>query len=307
VNRNFDELLIRTLVTVIWNIDPPWERNQTGRPAWNPRTIALCCFLKIFLNRTYDGIEAYLKVNHLVRKLIHADDLPGHSVIARGMEKLPMSYIRKVNRRFVLRLRRRGMDVAVDSSGFRLRSSSSWFDIRIRRKSKRRDHIKVHIVIDVETGIIHHFTITGWKGSDSKEFKRLLRYLPRIAKAAGDKAYSSRKNCDIVTEKGGKPYLCFKSNATGRAKGSTAWKVSFQSYSDDEEAWMKEYHVRSIVESVFASIKKCWGSAISSIKGWLKRRELALKVLAYNVKRVLFFNKAEESGIPLWDGRALQS
>jgi len=293
------------MVNVIWNIDPPWERNRMGRPTWNPRIVALCCFLKIFMNRTYDGIEAYLKVNHLVMTLVHVDALPGHSVIARGMDKLPMSYIRNVNRRIIFRLRRRGMDVAVDSSGFRLKTSSTWFDIRIRRKSKRRDHIKLHIVIDVGTGIIHHFTITGWSGSDGKEFKRLLKYLPQIGKAVGDKAYSSRKNCEIVAGKKGKPLLRFKSNATGRAKGSFAWKASFQSFSDDEEGWMTEYHVRSIVESVFACIKKCWGSAIQSIKGWLKRRELAMKVLAYNVKRVLFFDKAEESGIPLWDETAL--
>ena len=90
VNRNFDELLIRTMVNVIWNIDSPWERNRMGRPNWNPRIVALCCFLKILMNRTYDGIEAYLKVNHLVKTLVHVDTLPGHSVIARGMDKLPM-------------------------------------------------------------------------------------------------------------------------------------------------------------------------------------------------------------------------
>ena len=30
-------------------------------------------------------------------------------------------------------MRRRGMDIAVDSSGFSLKTSSKWFDIRIKR------------------------------------------------------------------------------------------------------------------------------------------------------------------------------
>ena len=60
------------------------------------------------------------------------------------------------------------MDVAVDSSGFSLKTSSKWFDIRIKRKSTTRDYIKLHIVIDVDTGIILNFTITDWKGSDTK-------------------------------------------------------------------------------------------------------------------------------------------
>jgi len=56
--------------------------------------------------------------------------------------------------------------------------------------------------MDVETGIILHFTITDWKCSDAKEFKRLIRDLPRIRRAAGDKAYSSRVNCQAVADKG---------------------------------------------------------------------------------------------------------
>ena len=61
------------------------------------------------------------------------------------------------------------MDVAVDSSGFSLKTSSKWFDIRIKRKSEKKDYLKLHIVMDVETGIILHFSITDWKGADSRE------------------------------------------------------------------------------------------------------------------------------------------
>jgi hypothetical protein len=59
-------------------------------------------------------------------------------------------------------MRRRGMDVAVDSSGFSLKTGSKWFDIRIKRESEKRDYIKLPIVIDVDTGIILQYTITDW-------------------------------------------------------------------------------------------------------------------------------------------------
>jgi transposase len=192
------------------------------------------------------------------------------------------------------------MDVVVDSSGFSLKTSSKWFDIRIKRKSNKKDYLKLHIVMDVETGIIPHFTITDWKGSDSKEFQRLIRDLPRLGKVAGDKAYSSRANCQAVADKKGKPFLCFKANATGKAKGYPAWQISFRAYADNPDEWMDEYHIRSIVEAAFSSLKRCWGPDIKSIKGWLKRRELSLKVLAYNVKRVLYIERAKDLGIALW-------
>ena len=72
----------------------------------------------------------------------------------------------------------------------------------------------------------------------------------------------------------------FKANAT--AKATRHGKYHSRRNIDE---WMGEYHIISVVESVFSSIKRCFGPDIKSIKGWLKRRELAIKVLAYNIKR----------------------
>ncbi len=300
VNRNLDKLTILSIISAVRAANAPWERNSVGRPCWGPKVVAVCVFLKIARGRTYDTIESYLKSNPLVAQQLRIEELPGHSVIARGMSKMPMSYIRLISRRITFQMRRRGMNVALDSSGFSLKTSSKWFDIRIKRKSEKKDYIKLHIVIDVDTGIILHFSITDWKSADSKEFKRLIKDLPCLNKVAGDKAYSSRVNCQAVADKKGKPFLCFKANATGKAKGYPAWQISFNAYMDNPKEWMDEYHIRSIVEAVFSSIKRCLGSDIKSIKGWLKRRELAIKVLVYNIKRVLYIKKAEELGIPLW-------
>jgi len=300
VNRDLDRLLILCIIGAVSRANVPWERNSFGRPCWDPRIVAVCCIAKIALSRSYDGIEAYLKSHTFVAQQLHTERLPGHSVIAKGMTEMPTSYIRLISRLVPFQMRRRGMDIAVDSSGFSLKTSSKWFDIRIKRQSNKKDYFKLHIVMDVETGIILHFSITDWKGADSKEFKRLIRDLPRLGKVAGDKAYSSRINCQVVADKKGKPFLCFKANATGKAKGYPAWQIAFKAYTDNPDEWMAEYHIRSIVEAAFSSLKKCWGPDIKSINGWLKRRELTLKVLAYNVKRALYVERAKDLGIPLW-------
>jgi transposase len=301
VNRDLDNLMISCIVQVIKELNPPWESNTIGRPCWNPKIVAVCCFIKIFFYRIYDGTEAYLNANPLVSKFLHMDTLPRHSIIARGMNQLSLSYIRKVSKHITLRLRRRGIDIAIDSTGFSLNTSSKWFDIRIQRISDKKDHIKLHIVIDAESLAILHFTVTDWKTNDSKEFKRLIAYLPRLGKMIADKAYSSRKNCEVVANKKGTPYLAFKTDATAKAKGCSAWKISFRAYNDNSKEWMTDYHIRSVVESVFASFKRCWGSEIRSKKCWLKRRELSIEVVAYNVKRVLYIERAEELGISLWN------
>jgi len=298
VNRNFNELYTRLVIKSVKQIPLPWKMNSKGRKGHDPREVAVGCILKVGFNQTYDGIEAYLKESETFKK--YFDEVPGHTVIHRGMTKLSIRYIRKVMNRVIRSLRRKGMNIAVDSTGFRVRNSSLWYDIRIKRKNTKRDCIKLHLSMDVDTGIIHWFTLTSSKRHDSPEFKNLLKHLPDLGDVFGDKGYSSRNNCQIVANKHGTPYLHFKDNATNKAKGKPAWIISIRAYKKNKEKWLDTYHARSIVESVFSSIKRRWGSFLRSRRKWMQKKELSLKVLSYNIKQVLLVTYAKESKIPLW-------
>ena len=300
VNRNLESLAIRAVVSAVRDTKPPWRRSKFGRRGHKPRNVAVCCILQVLLGKTYESMEAYLKEHSLLRHLLHVDKLPTHSVLHRGMMRISLPYIRRILRKVTCRLRRQGMTVAVDSSGLSLSSSSKWFDIRIRRKNSKKDFLKIHIVVDVETGVILDFTITEGQSGDSPELPRLLRNLPLLAAVLGDKAYSSRLNCRIACGRGAKPYLRFKVNSTGKAKGYKEWAKAFREYKENPEAWLAVYHLRSIVEAVFGSLKRRWGGSLRSVRGWMRRKEAALKVLAYDIKQVLYNERAEATGKGLW-------
>ncbi len=298
VNRHFNQLFITEVITAVHQLPPPWKPCPRGRKGHDPRTVAVCCLLKEGFNLTYDGIEAYLHDSEDLTR--HYRVLPGHSVIHRGMTRLSLPYIRRVMTRVIRSLRRRGMAIAVDSTGFRTRNSSLWYDIRIRRQNTRRDCLKLHVSVDSDTGVIHGFTLSSWRRHDSREFQRLIAPLPTLRCVLGDKALSSRGNCQLVSDKKGVPYLHFRDNATGTAKGKPAWHVSFRAYHQDRRAWLAVYHLRSIVESVFSSIKRRWRSYLVSRKPGMQKKELALKVVSYNVKQVLLVHSAVERQAPLW-------
>jgi transposase len=298
VNRNFNELFTERVIIAVKRLPSPWKQKKTGRKAHDPYEVAVGCILKVGFNQTYDGIEAYLKESNTFKSSF--DDLPGHTVIHRGMSKLSIPYIRNVMNQSVSFLRRKGMNIAVDSTGFRTGNSSIWYDIRIRRKNTKRDCIKLHISMDVDTGIIYWFTITPSKRHDSPELKNLLKHLPDLGDVFGDKGYSSRNNCQLVADKNGVPYLHFKDNATNKAKGKPAWIISIRAYKKNTDQWLNIYHARSIVESVFSSLKRRWGSFLRSRRKWMQKKELSLKVLSYNIKQVLLVTYAKESKIPLW-------
>ena len=64
-------------------------------------------------------------------------------------------------------------------------------------------------------------------------------------------------------------------------------------------SWSCRLRVSEELSSVGCTPKRCLGPDIKSIKGWLKRRELAIKVLAYNIERMLYIKRAKDLGIPL--------
>jgi transposase len=299
VNRDLESLMKRTLVSIVRELPPPWKPKALGRRPHNPRTVAICCMLRIALRHTYESIEAYLRNDQHLKRLMRVERLPGHSVIHRGMDQLTMPYIRRVIRSLVCRLRRAGMNVATDATGFSVTNRSMWFDIRVRRNSSRRECIKLHIAVDVDTGVIHSFTITGATDNDAPQFPRLVGDLPSLGNVMADAAYSSYNNLRLVTEKGGEPYIRFRKYATGSKKTPRPWRNSFRKYKADPDAWMVTYHRRSIVEAVFSSIKRTWGSTIRSRKRWNQRRELALKVLAYDVRQVHYNERARVLGVDL--------
>jgi transposase len=298
VNRNFNELYIKKVIEVVKQLPSPWKLKKTGRKGHDPKEVVTGCILKIGFNQTYDGIEAYLKESETFKN--NFESIPGHSVIHRGMNNISIPYIRNVMNQAISFLRRKGMNIAVDSTGFRSGNSSIWYDIRIRRKNTKRDCIKLHICMDADIGIIHWFTITSSKRHDSPEFRTLLKHLPTLGEVYGDKGYSSRDNCQIVVDKNGVPYLHFKDNATNKAKGKPAWIISIRAYKKNTKKWLETYHIRSIVESVFSSIKRRWGSFLRSQRKWMQKKELSIKVLSYNIKQVLLVTYAKESKIPLW-------
>lgn len=277
----------------------PWKTNDVGRPPKEPKAVTTACMAKIMFCKTYEGTEGWTKQSKLFTELTCLDRIP-QSVMQRGMEKLPKRYVKELCKRLTVQFRRKGVNVVLDASGVKLRTSSLWYDIRIKKKTKKKDFLKLHIAGCFDTGIIHNFTVTKGSAGDSPQLRELLSVFKKVLKAAGDSLYASRKNCTLVKEKGGKPYFKLKVNTTAKPKSHPAWKAMVRLYWKDSEGWLKEYHIRSYVEAIFASIKKRFGNFLRSIKRSNQEKELSLKVICYNVIRVLYLEAAKKLGIPLW-------
>jgi transposase len=188
-------------------------------------------------------------------------------------------------------------DFAVDSTGFRTTTFSAYNSEKYGL-NKEHQWLKAHICIGVKTNIVVAVNITDGLAGDSPEFSPLIRQTAegfKINEVSADLAYSSRENLETVNSVGGKPYIPFRKNATGRAAGSAMWKKMFHYFQLNKDEFMDHFHKRSNIESTNAAIKRKFGETLKS-KNWIAQvNELLCKIIAYNLTVVI--HEMYENGI----------
>lgn len=189
------------------------------------------------------------------------------------------------------------VDFAIDSTGFRTTSFSLYNGMK-HGGTKEHKWLKAHMCVGVKTNIVTSVIITDGEGADSPQFIPLIEKTAegfKVREVSADMAYSARKNIDTVKDLGGSPYIPFKSNATGRALGSPAWKKMYHYFQLNHEEFMQHYHKRSNVESTNAAIKRKFGETLKSKNRVAQANELLAKIVAYNITVII--HEMHENGI----------
>jgi transposase len=189
-------------------------------------------------------------------------------------------------------------DFAVDSSGFSTGvyqrwSDAKWGKVRTEYGEKqpnevsRRDWIKVHITCGVKTNVITAVQITDAHANDHNYFKPLVETTAQnfvMRQVSADKAYLSSNNLKVVVDNQAMPYIPFKVNSTGTdKKASDLFRKMFHFYSYNQEAFMRNYHKRSNVESTFHMVKAKFGDDLRSRTRTAQINEALCKILCHNI------------------------
>src|SRR3989344_5304993 len=177
-------------------------------------------------------------------------------------------------------------DFAIDSSGFGTSRFDRWFSFKYGKEIDRRIWIKAHVMNGVKTHIVTGIKITEAYSHDTKEFPELVSTTARtfeIKEVSADKAYSSKDNLEAVENVGGIAYIPFKSNTSGKARGSALWKKLFNFYTFNREEFLQHYHKRSNSETVFHMVKSKFGDYVRSKEWTAQVNEVLLKILCHNI------------------------
>lgn len=98
-----------------------------------------------------------------------------------------------------------------------------------------------------------------------------------------------------VSEKGGKHFIPFRSNATFKSQGASIWRSMYDYFEKYHEEFIDHYHKRSNSETVFAMIKRKLVMKLRNEKSLSPKNEVLLKCLAHNI--IVLIHEMSELGI----------
>lgn len=292
------ERAVKLLLFVALMLPVPKERMGKGRRPYDYRIVLVLCILRVLLRKKYADYESEMRFDKRLMDMLQIDKLPSKTTLNDYSLTFSLKLLSNFNTRLIHAWIKKPVDLLLDASGIRLIGRSIWFCIRTKQKIRKKDCDKIHIAVSLCSLLIANFRITNSKRNDSPYLRKLLKPFKKLGLILVDKGYSGKKNAEYVTKKEGAFFSPFKKNA--HPIGLNAWAYMYKMWNAFPTICESIYHHRNKVEAVFSALKRRYGDQLYSKKWYSRRREMAMRFIAYNVRIIIGIQIAKEKNIPLW-------
>lgn len=303
VNRILLNQALKLLMTIVLLLPVKTIKAKGAKP-YDYRDIIALCILRILLRKTYADYEIEMRTDPRICKAFGMKILPGKSTIQRGMELLTFNLLQQINLLLLKDVVKKRLNIIVDSSGIRIFARSIWFCIKIKEKISKKECDKVHLAVCADLLLVLNWRITSRKRHDCPFFVILLKPFKWLGNVVADKGYLSRINFQFVWDRKGQAFIPFKKGkkkqSRSKALGFPAWKFAYDFWTVLNGLYVSIYHQRSRIEAVFSALKKRYGDKLNCKSAKMRRKEMSLRLIAYNTRILICARHAKKNNMPLW-------
>lgn len=290
---------VRLLLSCVLLLPQVDACKSKGRPRYDYRIVLLLSILRNLLRKRYSDYETHLRTDKRVLEILGLSRLPCKSTLNNyELKVFTMETLYKLNKKVIDFWVKKPVDLALDVSGIRLVGRSIWFNIRTKQKIRRKDCDKVHIATSLCSLLITNFAITISKRNDSPFLRKMLKGYKRLGLVLVDKGYSNKINALFVCNKNGAFFSPFKSNAN--PKDLDVWANLQKLWRTFPTICQRIYNKRNVVEAIFSALKRKYGDQLYHRKWYMRRKEMAMRFIAYNIRVIVSIQIAREKNINLW-------
>lgn len=279
------ELFMKLLNDLVKTIPEKQLPMRAGRPELSMQDMVFGSSLKVF---TTFSLRRFMTDVKEAKDKGYLQHIPHFTLVSVYMKKEEMTPIlQELIMQSALPLKAIETKFAIDSTGFRTTRFTQYCKEK-HNTNKEHDWIKTHICTGVSTHIITGVEVLPENSGDSPQFIPLTEKTHNagftIEEMSADKAYSSRNNLAYIDQIGGIPYIPYKSNSLGNAKGSGyIWLKMLRYFLYNRDEFLEHYHLRSNVESTNNMIKSKTTDIVRSKDKTAQINEVLLKVLCHNI------------------------
>ena len=301
--RDYNESLVRRGDITFWfdeDVIDSWEHDnaewKVGRPfTYSDLAIEMLLTLRELFHLPYRQTEG---LGRALAKLMQADiAIPDFTSLQKRAAKMNISIEVGPNSRGPI-------DVIVDASGVKVYGEGEW-KVRAHGAQRRRMWRKLHLAVDASTQEIVAHTLTSSAHGDAGQVEPLLDKIDRpVKKFYGDGGYDHWKTYQALARRDVQPIIPPRKNASIRQHGNCSAaplprdEALRQIRRDGRKAWKRNvgYHRRSLGETAFYRIKRCFGGSLKNHRLQNQQTEVAL--------RCKLLNQFTSLGMPkfLWSG-----
>ncbi len=228
------------------------------------------------MRMTYRGIVKFFRFSGLARALLNLKNVPDHSTLVKFHKRI------KVKMLDSLLCKKSVKTSAIDGSGFETTHMSYHYANAWNRQDKRkhRRYLKISVAICTDSQYILSQKIRLGPRNDNIDFERVMENI-KCKYVVADKGYDSKKNRYFVLRNmKAYPHIPYR-KTSGIIYEKAGVPLKFDK---------KIYHQRSKVETVFSVIKRKYGSFVLSKSFETQKRELLIRLVAYNIDRKLIIS-----------------
>ena len=254
----------------------------------------------IMLIMGYNKEMTLRKADGMIKGMLEERGLngPDSSTICRRVRNIAENYFQESrDDRFICcyvkpKSNNNKIRAAIDSTGLNLSKTTMWRENKWGTGPKRRGWLKLHSLVDIDTGEILAYILTDDKVGDNSAFGHLVNlavsggYSLKVIFA--DAAYEDRKNWMLLDELKIKFVVKFKSSTSLHSRGSLARGRAAEGWiTESYEDWKKitNYGLRWKVESAFSDFKRLTAETVSAVTTLGMAAQILSKVFAYNMHK----------------------
>jgi hypothetical protein len=274
----------------------PAYRHIKSPKKFSQHQLAAILILREFFKTDYRGIEAILKDNSDLRKILELrDEIPHFSTIQKAAHRIKKKELDALIKGFLelavkAKMIKKNVALgAIDGTGFETRHISSYF---VKRRAKGEKNIyqstkytrypKAGIIADCDTHLVLSVIPERGAGPDIKHFKKAVTEAEKnvhLKTLTADAGYDGEQSHVFAREEHSirtiiPPLIGRKTTKLPSGKYRKVMATRFNK---------RLYGQRWQVETVNSMVKRVLGSALRARTYWSQCRELVLRFLTHNV------------------------